>query len=288
MEKFSVLMSLYYKEKKDNLKLCLDSIFAQTVIPDEIVIVKDGKLTDELEEVLKEYISKNRDLYKIVSLKENQGLGLALANGILACSNNLVARMDTDDICVPDRFELLLKEFEIDEELDICGSNIAEFEDFVADKNLNILELIDEIKVNRIVAKRTVPLDNLEIRKYQKYRDAFNHMAVMFKKDTVLRAGNYQHALYMEDTLLWANMLKINAKAKNIDKNLVLVRIGKDMFKRRGGFSYFKDYKNGRKKVLATGYINIFEYYISLIIQFIVALVPNSLRGFIFKKILHR
>lgn len=288
MQKFSVLMSVYYKEKASNLRLCLDSILAQTILPDEIVIVKDGMLTDELEGVLWEYLSKNNNLYKIVSLEKNLGLGLALAVGINKCSYPLVARMDTDDICIPKRFELLLKEFENDNDLDICGSNIAEFEDFVANSHENILRIIADIQKTKIVAKRIVPLDNKNIRKYQKYRDAFNHMSVMYRKESVLKAGNYQHVLYMEDTVLWVNMLKIGAKAKNIVDELVLVRIGKNMFERRGGFSYFKYYKEGRKKVREIGYINLFEYYFSLLIQFVVALVPNRLRIFIFKRILHK
>ncbi|MCF0114853.1 MAG: glycosyltransferase, partial [Erysipelotrichaceae bacterium] len=104
-EKFSVLMSLYYKEKPENLRQCLDSLLNQTVLPDEITIVKDGPLTDELEEVLKEYKDINPDLYTFVPLETNHGLGLALAEGIKVCRNELVARMDTDDISVSNRFE---------------------------------------------------------------------------------------------------------------------------------------------------------------------------------------
>lgn len=269
---FSVLMSLYIKEKPENFKACMDSVLGQTVLPDEIVIVKDGPVTEELDALLNEYVAKDPALYTIVPLQTNRGLGLALAQGMLHCKNELVARMDTDDICRPDRFELQLAEFEKDPELDICGSHIVEFEE----------------DVEHIVAKRTVPLTDAEIKKYQKKRDGLNHVSVVFKKSTVLRAGNYQSCLLMEDTLLWANMFNAGAKAMNIDDSLVYVRIGKDMFERRGGWSYFKKYKEGRKKVRKTGYIGFFDYHYTLFVQFCVAMMPNKLRGWVFKVLLHR
>ena len=105
-------MSLYIKEKPENLVECLESILCQTVMPDEIVIVKDGPLTDELEKTLADYAAKNPELYTFVPLEKNVGLGLALAEGMLHCKNELVARMDTDDISRKDRFEKQLAEFE--------------------------------------------------------------------------------------------------------------------------------------------------------------------------------
>lgn len=271
VEKFSVLMSLYAKEKPTNLCECLDSILDQTALPDEIVIVKDGPLTEELENVLKKYVTQNLNLYRFISLPENRGLGLALAAGVPQCRNELIARMDTDDVCRKDRFEIQLKEFGKDPDLDICGSHISEFED----------------DINHIVAQRKVPLGHAEIKEFQKRRDGFNHVTVMFKKSAVLKAGNYQSCMLMEDTYLWVNMFLAGCKAKNIDDFLVYVRIGKDMFERRGGLSYYKKYKQGRKKVRATGYIGFFDYYYTLLIQLMVALLPNKLRGWIFKKILH-
>ncbi len=272
MADFSVLMSVYHKETPQNLRECLDSLLAQTVKASEIVIVKDGPLTDELEQTLSEYIAKDEGLYKIVPLEKNVGLGLALREGMLHCSNELVARMDTDDIAREDRFALQLAEFEKDPELDICGSHIIEFEE----------------SVDKPVATRTVPLTDEAIKKYQKRRDGFNHMTVMFKKSAVLRAGNYQSCLLMEDTLLWVNMFNAGAKAMNIDDSLVYARVGKDMFERRGGWEYFKKYKEGRKQVRKTGYIGFWDYHSTLFVQFVVALMPNKLRSWVFKKFLHR
>ena len=269
---FSVLMSLYIKEKPEHLRECLDSILEQSVIPKEIVIVKDGPLTDELDMVLSEYITKTPDLYKIVTLKTNRGLGLALAEGILHCSNELVARMDTDDICRKDRFELQLKEFIKNPELDICGSHIIEFEGDIHNK----------------LSVRTVPLTHDEIAHYQKQRSAFNHMTVMYKKETVLKAGNYEHCPLMEDDMMWIRMLIAGAECANIDDFLVYARTGYAMIERRGGWAYYKKYKSGRKMILDTGYISKWDYYKTVGVQLIVALVPRKIRLCIFTKLLRR
>jgi glycosyltransferase involved in cell wall biosynthesis len=205
-------------------------------------------------------------------LEKNRGLGLALAEGMLRCKYELVARMDSDDIARGDRFEKQLAVFEKNPSLDICGSHMLEFEDVVTN----------------IVTKRRVPLMDSEIKHYQRRRDGLNHVTVMFKKESVLNAGNYQHCPLMEDTLLWVNMFKNGATAMNIDDYLVYVRIGKDMYERRGGWAYFKKYKQARKRIYDTGYISWFDYVYTLMIQFVVSLMPNRIRGFVFKRLLHR
>ncbi len=268
---FSVLMSLYIKEKPEYAEQCFLSLLDQTVQAAEWVIVEDGPLTKELYELLNKYEKDNPDLIKRVPLEKNQGLGAALREGVTACSYDLIARMDTDDISRKDRFEKQLQEFEMDPLLDVCGSHIAEFEQ----------------SPEKIVACRKVPLTEPEIRSYQKRRDAFNHVSVMFKKQAVLDAGNYRSCPLMEDTLLWANMLKNGARCMNINDTLVYVRIGEDMYERRGGFSYFLKYKEGRKQVLKTGYISYWDYLITIAVQLCVALIPARLRGFVFKKLLH-
>ena len=265
-------MSLYYKEKPEYVVECFDSLLNQTVKATEWIIVEDGPLTPELYEVLDTYEHKYPKLIKRVPLKENGGLGNALAIGIKHCSNELIARMDTDDIAVPFRFEIQLEMFNSDPNLDICGGQIREFS--------TIPEEWTTI--------RAVPLKDKQIKKYHKYRDGFNHMTVMYKKSAVLSAGNYKHALLMEDTLLWANMFMNGVKAANSETVLVYARTGKDMIERRGGFKYFIKYKKGRKQVYKTGFINKFNYLITIFIQFIVALVPMKARKFIFDKLLRR
>ena len=155
--------------------------------------------------------------------------------------------------------------------LDICGAQIEEFED----------------TPENIVAKRSVPTSDEDIKRYQKRRDAFNHMTVMFKKGAVLRAGNYQPCPLMEDTYLWVRMMMSGSTCANSDEALVYARIGESMYERRGGWKYFLKYREGRRKVYETGFIDRTDYVITLIIQFIVALVPGRIRGAIFKLILH-
>lgn len=265
-------MSIYIKEKPEYARQCFESLLHQTAQASQWVIVEDGPLTPELYALLDEYEQGFPGLIKRVPLPENRGLGLALAEGMHHCEYELVARMDTDDVCREDRFEKQLEEFAKDPELDICGSHIVEFED----------------SVENIVARRTVPLTDANIKKYQRRRDGFNHVTVMFKKSAVLKAGNYQSCLLMEDTFLWANMFNSGAKAANIDEDLVCVRIGQDMFERRGGWAYFKKYKTGRKQVYETGFISRWDYVYTLVIQFVVAIMPNKLRGWVFKNLLHR
>ena len=267
---FSVLMSLYIKEKAKNFDECMQSMLRQTVLPSEIVIVLDGPISDELRVSVESYKSQNPKWIKVVENKVNKGLGPALADGVPACTYELIARMDTDDIAREDRFERQLQMFLNDSKLDICGSHIIEFEG----------------NIENFLSKRDVPLTHKEIVKYQKQRSAFNHMTVMYKKSTVLRAGNYENCPLMEDDMMWTRMIIAGAKCANVDDYLVYARTGFEMIERRGGWAYYKKYKSGRKRILNTGYISKWDYYKTVFVQFIVALVPKKVRLFIFTKLL--
>lgn len=271
-EPISVLMSVYIKEKPEYLRECFESLLKQTVQADEWVVVEDGPLTEELYSVLDEYEKKYETLIKRVPLSENIGLGLALKEGVVNCSNEIIARMDTDDICVPERFEKQLREFQQDKDLDICGSYIIEFEG----------------DVTNVLSERKVPLTNEEIIAYQKRRSAYNHMTVMFKKSSVLKAGNYEHAPLMEDDMLWTRMILSGAKGKNIAEPLVYARTGLAMIERRGGYAYFKKYKASRKKVYKLGLASYGDYMYTLGVQFVVALMPKKIRKWIFIKLLRK
>ena len=272
VQDFSVLMSVYIGESASNIEECFESLLNQTISANEWVIVEDGPLKGEVYEVLDRFEREYEGLIKRIRLENNQGLGIALREGIAKCSNEIVARMDTDDIAVNNRFEKQLNEFKNNPKLDICGGFIDEFID----------------NPNEIVARRTVPITMNEIEKYQKRRDAFNHMTVMFKKSAVLKAGNYQPCPLMEDTYLWVRMIQTGAVCMNIPEPLVLARVGKEMFKRRGGLEYYKKYREGRSMVKDTGFIGTFDYCYTLLIQLIVSIMPNGIRGLIFKKVLHR
>lgn len=267
---FSVLMSLYIKEKAEYFDECMQSMLKQTVRPTEIIIVFDGPISNELRAVVEKYIGENPGWVKVVENATNKGLGLALADGVPACTYELIARMDTDDIAREDRFEKQLQMFADDPDLDICGSHIIEFEG----------------TINNVLSKRNVPLTHNDIAKYQKQRSAFNHMTVMYKKSAVLKAGNYEDCPLMEDDMMWIRMLISGAKCANIDDYLVYARTGYAMIERRGGWLYFLKYKNGRKRILETGYISRWDYYKTVGVQLMVALAPKKIRLLIFKKIL--
>lgn len=269
--KFSVLMSVYIKENPAFLKEAAESILHQTLQPSEVVIVEDGPLTPELYQVLEELEAQSSIPIKRCPLEQNCGLGLALKYGVTQCQYDVIARMDTDDIAVEDRFEQQFKLMET-ENLDLLGGHIAEFID----------------QPDEIVSYRRVPIKHEDIIVYQRMRSAFNHMTVMFKKEMVLKAGNYEDGLYMEDDLLWLNMISAGARTGNVDQILCKVRVGAGMFERRGGLRYLKLYRQARKRMYERGQISYGEYLKSVLIQVVVALCPGFVRQFIFLKLLRK
>lgn len=267
-----MLMSVYYKEKPEYLKLTLDSVLEQTVTAAEIVLIKDGPLTKELDEVIEEYDKKYSGLFRIFALEKNVGLGKALNFGVQQCKYDLIARMDTDDIAMPNRFELLIKEFAQDNDLALCGGQIAEFE-----------------KEPQIISGyRKVPLARDEIVKFAKKRNPFNHMTVMFKKQAVLDAGNYQDMPYFEDYWLWVRILQKGYIVKNIEQVLVNVRAGAEMLARRGGLSYARASYIFLQATYKSGLIFYSEYLERLVIRISVVMMPTCIRKFLYNKILRK
>lgn len=265
-------MSVYYKEKPEYLQLALESIINQTVKPSEIVLVQDGKLTEELQAVITEYLQNYPTIFKTYALKQNQGLGKALNFGMQKCSNELIARMDTDDIAEPNRFELQIKEFEQDKELMLCGGHIAEFADNPAE----------------ITSYRNVPLKHNEILNFAKKRNPFNHMTVMFKKQAVQSVGGYMDMPYFEDYWLWARMLKTGYKVKNINQVLVKVRAGQDMIARRGGNSYIKEIIKFERSICNLGLIDTSTFTKMTIIRILISIIPLGMRTIFYNKFLRK
>lgn len=266
---FSVLMSLYSKERPEYLKACLDSIFEQSLSPDEIVIVEDGPLTESLYNVLDDYQKKHSEI-KRIKLQQNVGLGNALNEGLKNCSNELVARMDTDDICFPYRFEKQVAFMENNPNIDISSAWLEEFENDI---------------FNRKSIKK-VPATHQEIKKYIKKRSPLNHPTVIFKKSAVYRAGGYQHFPLFEDWYLWARMMKTGSVFANIQECLLHFRTSADMFKRRGGIKYAKDSTRFQWKMYKLGLISLFSAINNSIIRGSVYIMPNSLRRLIYLKLL--
>lgn len=220
---FSILMSVYKNESPNNLKHSLDSIFDNTLLPSEVVIIEDGPLTNDLYSILNQYEKGYRSLIRI-PIKENVGLGKALNIGLRHCSNEWVFRMDTDDICVPERFEKQISFIQNHPEIDILSGQIEEFEN----SELNITGV------------KQVPLNHNDIIKLSKTRNPFNHMAIAYRKSVIESVGGYQHHMYMEDYNLWLRVLASGYLSANLEDTLVKVRAGQDMIRRRRGKAYVK------------------------------------------------
>lgn len=262
-KKYSVLMSLYKKEKPEYLTLAIDSMLNQTFPPDEIVLVEDGPLTKELYEVLDKYPMLHR-----IKNETNLGLGLALNVGLKECRNELVARMDTDDIALLCRCEKQLNFMNNNPNISIVGGQIEEFIDNEKD----------------IIGKREVPINDLDIKKFLKKRCPFNHMTVMFRKKDVLSAGSYRDWFCNEDYDLWIRMTLCNFKFANLSDTLVYVRTGKDMYQRRGGEKYFLSELNIQRLMHTYHLIGFPRYLLNTSERLVLEVfMPNSLRGVFFR-----
>ncbi len=268
-KQFSVCTSVYKNDSPDFVRTALDSMLVnQTVKPAEIVLVQDGPVPSELSALLLEYEAKYSEVMHIIRLEKNGGLGNALKLGVENARYDICARMDSDDICLPDRFEKQLAYLEATPECDIVGGQMTEF--------------IGE-PVN-IVGCREVPLTNEEIYQYMKSRCALNHVTVMFRKETVLKAGNYQDWFWNEDYYLWVRMMKDHCVFANIPDVAVNVRSGADQYARRGGKKYFDSEIGIKKLMLKEGMITRWEFFVNYIQRFIVQLIlPNSIRGWVFR-----
>ncbi|MBE6707018.1 MAG: glycosyltransferase [Ruminococcaceae bacterium] len=266
--KFSVAISVYEKENAVFFNRALESITEiQTVKPSEIVLVVDGPIDDELDAVITKY-EKKYDIFKVIRLSKNVGLGNALKIAIENSSYELIARMDSDDVALPSRFEEQLRAFKENDKIDIVGGDISEF--------------IGEEK--NIVAYRRVPCIDDEIKKYLKKRCPFNHMSVMYKKSSVDLAGGYMDLFWNEDYYLWIRMALQGAVMANTGTVLVNVRTGSDMYKRRGGKKYFQSEKFLQKYMLNHAMINRITYIENMLKRWIIQrLLPNSLRGVVFR-----
>lgn len=266
-QKYSVLMSLYKKEKPEYLRLAIDSMINQTVPPDEIVIVEDGPLTDELYAVLDEYPILHR-----VKNETNLGLGLALNVGLKKCKNELVARMDTDDCSKPERCEKQLLRFSEKPYLAIVGSHIDEF---VGD-------------VSNVISQRVVPTTTKEIYDYAKRRSAFNHPAVMYSKTAVLDAGGYADLKRNQDVDLFGRMQFLGYKAENIDEALLWFRSSDELAKRRKSWQNTWSYIATIRKFWKMGYSSFVDYAMVGIAQTGMYLMPVKLQNFVYRKFLRK
>ena len=272
LKNYSVLMSVYYKENPEWLRQSIESMLNQTIITNDFVIIKDGKLTNELDEVISEYYEKYPDIFHIIELESNVGLGSALAIGVEECKNELIARMDSDDISIKDRCERQLEKFREQPELDVIGSNIAEF--------------IDDI--NNVQAYRILPQTDEEIKKFARRRNPFGHPSVMLKKSKVLEAGNYRSYYLVEDYDMWVRMIENDANCYNFEEILVFMRISEDFYKRRGGIKYLNSILKFKKEQFNNGFYSKKDFIVSSFAHIVMCLIPNKMRDLLYRKVLRK
>lgn len=267
VSKFSVSMCVYGGDNAEHFSEAVESILNQTIKPSEVVLVVDGPVPEKLDNVIKGY--EQNEIFKVIRFEENQGHGNARRAGLGACTNELVALMDADDISAPTRFEKELSAFSNDEALDIVGGNISEFIG----------------SPSNIVGKRIVPESNSDILEYMKKRCPMNQVTVMFRRESVEKVGGYIDWFCEEDYYLWLRMAKANMRFENIPEILVNVRVGGEMYDRRGGLKYFKSEAKLQKYMLENRIIGLPTYLMNVAKRLVVqVLLPNKLRSWVFRK----
>lgn len=269
---YSVLMSIYHKEKPEYLKQAIESIQTQTISTNDFVLVCDGPLNERLDGVIAAKQQEMGTTLNVVRLAKNSGLGNALNEGIKYCKNELVARMDSDDIAYPNRCEKQMAVFNTHSEVSICSGIVEEF----------------TTDPNTVDTKRVPPETNAEIVEFAKKRNPFNHPCVMYKKSAVEAVGSYQDFYLLEDYYLWLRMLMTGYQGYNIQEPLLHMRAGSDMYLRRAGWKYAKTQARLFKFMKGQGFIGVGQYIKSCVIRSGSSLAPNWLRKFMFEKVLRK
>lgn len=264
---FSVSMCVYGKDDPSHFNTAVESILNQTMPPSEVVLVVDGPVPPELNTVIKEF--EANPIFNVIRLPVNSGHGNARRIGLKNCTNELVALMDADDISAPDRFQKQINIFNSNPNLAIVGGNISEF-------------VNDPLQ---IVAYRKVPKKDKDIKRYMKKRCPMNQVTVMFSKSKIEDAGGYLDWYCNEDYYLWVRLAQKSYQFANVEDILVNCRIGEDLYRRRGGWRYFKSEAKLQRYMLKNKIISFFDFLINVTKRFIVqVLMPNRLRGWVFQK----
>jgi glycosyltransferase involved in cell wall biosynthesis len=261
MNRISVLISVYSKEKPAYLQQSLDSIFAQTMPPDEVVLVEDGPLSEPLLAVIESYAQQHQELH-VVKLPTNVGLGLALNEGLKHCNYNLIARMDSDDIMKPERLAKQAAYLDQHPDTAIVGSWTEEFRD----------------SINESCTIRKVPETHEQLVAFSKRRNPMNHPTVMFRKQAVEAAGSYRHCLLFEDYDLWVRMMSQGSHFYNLQEPLLYFRVSNDFFKRRGGCDYIRQEIKFQQSLHKMGHIGFATMIQNIMMRTILRMIPNKWR----------
>lgn len=268
---YSVLLTVYKSDNPEYFQLSLKSMLNQTVASNDIVVVKDGPVPETIQNVIDEQQKEHPEIHTL-QLEKNMGLGLALNEGLKVCQNELVARMDSDDISLPTRCEKQLALFEADPSLDIVGCSVKEFVG----------------TPNNIVGKRDVPLDNESIHKFNRRRDPFNHPTVMYRKSKVMKYGPYGDYRKNQDTDLWIKLLSNGCKAANCPEYLLMFRFDEGTYKKRKSWVNTKLLIEIRKKAWKNGYCSFADYMFVACAQLGICVLPEGFQKFVYTKLLRK
>ena len=268
-EPYSVLMAIYKNDDPEYFRVSLKSMLSQSVPPDEVVLVLDGTIPPVLQTIIDELCSVYPRVIRTVPLSENVGLGAALKIGVTQCKNELIARMDADDVSLPDRCKLQLEAFQKKINLDIVGYSMKEFSG----------------TLDNIVGQRNVPETNEEIYKFAKLRDPFNHPTVMFRKSKVLSSGNYGDYRKNQDSDLWIKMLSNHAVCQNLSADQFRFRFDEETCARRKNWSNTKTLIEIRYKAWRKNYNSFFEFAVIFIGQMLRFLLPVSCQKVLYRLI---
>ena len=268
MADFSVLMSVYKGEKAEYLEMSLNSVFSQTLRSSEVILIKDGPLTPELEYIINSFEEKYTEI-RVLPFQKNRGLGKCLNDGLRVCTYDIVARMDTDDIARPERFEIEYNFLKEHPEYDLVGSWIEEFVS----------------TPNEVISLRKVPQQSDDIYNYAKRRCPVNHPTVMYRKSAVLKAGGYLEKYFPEDYFLWIRMLMQGSKFYNISRPLLWFRYSPETVKKRGGWRYAKDELRIQLDIYRLGFISFPVMLGNMIIRFMTRITPYGIRKSIYRLI---
>lgn len=271
LPEYSVLMSVYAKDRPDWLEAAFQSMARQTCPPSEMVIVEDGPLTDALYAMLDALAAQCKIPVRRVSISVCGGLGNALHRGVLECRCEWIARMDADDIAAPDRCEAQLAAA-LAHNADIVGCDCEEFID----------------APGSCVSRREFPENHEALVRFSRRRSPFCHPATLFRKSAVLNAGNYRNELLMEDYDLYVRMLMGGAVGYTVKRVLFFSRINKDYFKRRGGWQYVKRLLQYNWRLMKAGWMRPHDFVIRSAGNLLVGLAPSSLREEFYKKVLRK
>ena len=272
MRSYSVLMCVYRGENPLYFREAVQSMLSQTVSPNDFVIVCDGPLTDELNTVINNFINSNPKIMNIIRLPANVGVGAATNEGLKHCKNELIAKMDSNDISVTDRCEKQLKRFESNPDITILGGFIEEFD-------------TDENKPFDI---REVPTENNQIKKYARRRQPFNNVTVMYKRSSIINVGGYRNLNRGEDYDLYIRLLKSGYYAENLDDVLVKVRVKLNGHIKRHSFETVKGFLSTRWNTHKIGYSSLWDFTICCIAEIFVFICPSKLQHFIYRKFLRK